>query len=432
MSDERVDSTEATALARWLLDGGLAGVGLTKTHALQRALVREAAERWPQWWNHDLFGPPNREAELPVLEATHAALREMRLLRRQRETLRTTARGRALLADPDALLDALHDDLSLGGDFHASAWSSIEGVLHEFGALPEEQLAVIVASLLRNEGWSEPGGAPIDPATLRGELQPLLWRAEGYGLLRRSPRAETLTLELTPAGHRLAAGPGPASTPAAPGDTALVFDAELVNVRAVRARLAVLERQPLTALHDAIQRAFGWWDDHLYSFWLDGSFFGDDEAELTTPDHPDAGVATADVPIAELGLSIGQRIGYVFDFGDDWRVRLTVRERVVAEALDHPRVLELRGTPPPQYAQSMTDGARSSATERLAFAIPPLPDPDLTAGLDPADPDDRAQLIRAAHPELDSNRETVTLDGSELNPRLHLSVHEARSAPIAV
>jgi hypothetical protein len=350
MSDERVDSTEATAVVRWLLEGGLAGLGLTKTHALQRAIVREAAERWPQWWNGDLFGPPNREAELPVLEATHAALREMRLLRRQRETLRTTARGRALLADPDALLEALHDDLRLGGDFEASAWSSIEGVLHEFGAIPDEQLGVIVASRLRNEGWSETGGAPIDPVTLRGELRPLLWLAEGYGLVRRSPRAEQLTLELTAAGYRLAAGPGPASTPAAPGDTALVFDAVLLNARGVRARLAVLERQPLTALHDAIQQAFGWWDDHLYSFWLDGSFFGDDEVELTTPDAPDEGVATADVPIAELGLEIGQRIGYVFDFGDDWRVRVTVCERLGAEANEYPRLLELRGTPPPQYA----------------------------------------------------------------------------------
>jgi hypothetical protein len=27
-----------------------------------------------------------------------------------------------------------------------------------------------------------------------------------------------------------------------------------------------------------------------------------------------------------------------------------VRERVTAEPGDHPRVLELRGTPPPQYA----------------------------------------------------------------------------------
>ena len=350
MSEERVDSTEATALVRWLLEGGLAGIGLTKTHALQRAVVREAAERWPQWWNGDLFGPPNREAELPVLEATHAALRETRLLRRQRETLRTTARGRALLADPDTLLEALHEDLSLGGDFQASAWSSIEGVLHEFGPLPDEQLAVIVSSLLRSEGWTETGGATIDPVTLGGALQPLLWLAEGYGLLRRSPRTETPTLEVTPAGHRLAAGPGPASSPAAPGDTALVFDAELVNVRGVAGRLAVLERQPLTALHDAIQQAFGWWDDHLYSFWLDGSFFGDDEVERTTPDAPDEGVATADVPIAELGLEIGQRIGYVFDFGDDWRVRVTVRERVGAEADEYPRVLELRGTPPPQYA----------------------------------------------------------------------------------
>ena len=350
MSDERVDSAEATALVRWLLEAGVAGIGLTKTYALAQATVREAAARWPQWWNHDLFGPPHREAELPVLEATHAALRQMRLMRRQRETLRTTAQGRALLADPDALLATLHDDLTCGGDFEASAWSSIEGVLHEYGPLPDEQLAQIVASLLRNEGWRETGGAPIDDGSLRGELQPLLWLAEGYGLLRRSPREAPLTLELTPAGHRLAAAPGLASTPAAPGDTALVFDATLLNASGVRARLAVLERQPLTALHDAIQQAFGWWDDHLYSFWLDGSFFGDNEVELTTPDAPDGDVPTADVPIAELGISVGQRIGYVFDFGDDWRVRLTMRERTTAEAIEYPQVLELRGTPPPQYA----------------------------------------------------------------------------------
>jgi hypothetical protein len=118
----------------------------------------------------------------------------------------------------------------------------------------------------------------------------------------------------------------------------------------VRARLAVLERQPLTALHDAIQQAFGWWDDHLYSFWLDGRFWGSDEAELTSPITPDHGVAIADLPIAELDLRSGQRIAYVFDFGDEWRVRLTVRERVGAEPCDHPRVLELHGTPPPQYA----------------------------------------------------------------------------------
>ena len=355
MADHRADTDEATAVVRWLLESGVHGLGLTKTHALQRATVREAAARWPHWWNHELFGPPHRESDLPVLEATHAGLRRLRLLRRQREMLQTTARGKRLIAEPDALLDTLHADMGHGGGFEADAWMLIASALHDHGPLAGDQLTELVAALLHAGGWREVGGAAIEGPSLLRAVHPLLWQAEGYGLVRRPPRGEPLTLELTAAGHRFArGGPGPppaaATIPAMPGDTALAFDAVLLNARGVRARLAVLERQPLTALHDAIQQAFGWWDDHLYSFWLDGSFFGDHEVELTTPDMPDAGVATADVPIAELGLGIGQRIGYVFDFGDDWRVRLTVRERIAADAGVHPRVLELRGTPPPQYA----------------------------------------------------------------------------------
>jgi hypothetical protein len=79
--------------AVWLLARGIDGLGLTKTGALQRAVAREAAERWPHWWNHELFGPPGREAELPVLEETHAGLRRLRLLRKQRETVRTPHAG---------------------------------------------------------------------------------------------------------------------------------------------------------------------------------------------------------------------------------------------------------------------------------------------------------------------------------------------------
>ena len=53
----------------------------------------------------------------------------------------------------------------------------------------------------------------------------------------------------------------------------LVFDAELLNASGLRARLAIRARQHLTALHEAIQKAFGWHDDHLYSFWIDGEFW---------------------------------------------------------------------------------------------------------------------------------------------------------------
>jgi Plasmid pRiA4b ORF-3-like protein len=349
MRDTRAEIDEAIAVVRWLLEAGLDGLGLTKTHALRRAIVREAAERWPHWWRQELFGSPHRESDLPVLAEVHAALRRLRLMRRRRETLLTTARGRELLADPGALVKLLHDDL--GGDgFDGDAWLLIEEVLHEHGRLESDRLTVIVGRLLAVEGWRDADGARLEGWALFGALQPVLCRAEGYGLVRR--HREPLRFELTAAGEGLAALEPPVQEPitAAPGDAALVFDAELLNVRGVRARLAVLERQPLTALHDAIQQAFGWFDDHLYSFWLDGSFLGSDEVELTTPDTPDEGVATADVPLAELDLHLGRRIGYVFDFGDEWRVRLTVRERVTAEPGDHPRVLELRSTPPPQYA----------------------------------------------------------------------------------
>lgn len=62
---------------------------------------------------------------------------------------------------------------------------------------------------------------------------------------------------------------------------------------------------------------------------------------------------------------------------------------------------------------------------RLAFAIPPIPEPsDETEWLDPGDPDERALLIAAAHPELDTEAETVLADGHEINPRLHLTIHE--------
>lgn len=106
---------EATAPARWLLDAAQDGVALTQTHALARAVVREAAERWPGWWNAELFGPPQREADVRVLEAVHDGLKRLRLVRRRGRVLHATARGRQLAADPRALLQALAEDLG-GGD----------------------------------------------------------------------------------------------------------------------------------------------------------------------------------------------------------------------------------------------------------------------------------------------------------------------------
>lgn len=70
-------------------------------------------------------------------------------------------------------------------------------------------------------------------------------------------------------------------------------------------------------------------------------------------------------------------------------------------------------------------GPQADRDRRLAFAIPLIAEPDEeTQGLDPNDADDRALLIAAAHPELDTDAETALGDGHEINPRLHLTIHE--------
>jgi Plasmid pRiA4b ORF-3-like protein len=130
----------------------------------------------------------------------------------------------------------------------------------------------------------------------------------------------------------------------------VVFDAVLDPYSAdsrVTRRLALRADETLVALHRLIQEAFEWNDDHLYSFWLDGTFWGDKRSEYTAPfELEESGAASADVEIGRLGLERGQRVAYVFDFGDEWRVALRVREiRDGGET----GILAREGDPPPQY-----------------------------------------------------------------------------------
>lgn len=109
-----------------------------------------------------------------------------------------------------------------------------------------------------------------------------------------------------------------------------------------------------------MQNAFGWEDDHLYSFWLQGEYWGRDGSEYSHPIHA---VTQSDFPLFRAGpapksatarldrlkLSKGQRIAYVFDFGDEWRVRLTLRNITAADDQLSPRLIESTGDAPAQY-----------------------------------------------------------------------------------
>lgn len=70
-------------------------------------------------------------------------------------------------------------------------------------------------------------------------------------------------------------------------------------------------------------------------------------------------------------------------------------------------------------------GPQADRDQRLTFALPPIAEPDEDIQrVDPTDADGRALLIAAAHPELDTDAEAALVDGHEINPRLHLTIHE--------
>src|SRR5207248_6313535 len=106
-----------------------------------------------------------------------------------------------------------------------------------------------------------------------------------------------------------------------------VLSADLVGFPGVRRTIAVRDDQTLVDVHHALQAAFGWDDDHLYSFWLKGEFWAPDGSEYTHPFHAaepnlfgalaiGEAPGSAAVRLDRLELKQGQRIAYLFDFGD--------------------------------------------------------------------------------------------------------------------
>ncbi|MGA2929591.1 MAG: hypothetical protein ABSG43_27095, partial [Solirubrobacteraceae bacterium] len=55
--------------------------------------------------------------------------------------------------------------------------------------------------------------------------------------------------------------------------TVYEFDARLVGCPGVRGTIRVRSDQTFVHLHRALQLAFGWDDDHLYTFWLGTKFW---------------------------------------------------------------------------------------------------------------------------------------------------------------
>ena len=146
---------------------------------------------------------------------------------------------------------------------------------------------------------------------------------------------------------------------------AIVFEAELVPygprddwpAEPVIRAVALRSDQTLEQLHEALRLAFGWPEPHLYSFWISERWWDDDAMQYQSPHafEPEtaqfgtAGLWSARRSISDIQPTKGMSLTYVFDFGDEWRLSITITDSWAAGDAAYPQLVDASGTPPPQY-----------------------------------------------------------------------------------
>jgi hypothetical protein len=121
------------------------------------------------------------------------------------------------------------------------------------------------------------------------------------------------------------------------------FEVELTRVKPrMWRRLLMPKSATFLDLHEAIQDACGWLDCHLFNFYVKRPY---GESLAGSPD--DGGMSEHEIPDAsrtKLASYFGtdkvkkKTCGYIYDFGDDWQHKITLKKIVKLED-DLPRVL---------------------------------------------------------------------------------------------
>ncbi len=118
----------------------------------------------------------------------------------------------------------------------------------------------------------------------------------------------------------------------------LQFKITLTGIRPpIWRRVLVPEGLFLSGLHDVIQEVMGWTDSHVHDFHWREERFGMPDPEFDEERMVDERTVT----LKELGLSIKDRLEYMYDFGDGWEHVLTLEK--VLEAGEHQTPVCLKG-----------------------------------------------------------------------------------------
>lgn len=111
--------------------------------------------------------------------------------------------------------------------------------------------------------------------------------------------------------------------------------------------IAMSHTHTLYDLHNAIQKAFKFEDDHLYAFFMDGKPWSNKAyGSPYSSEYPSVEKAV----IGKLGLHERQKFLYIFDFGDEWRFDIIFEGALENIAIPrHPSIIDSAGKAPDQY-----------------------------------------------------------------------------------
>jgi hypothetical protein len=160
-------------------------------------------------------------------------------------------------------------------------------------------------------------------------------------------------------------------------------------------RLELASDMLLDELHEVLQVAFGWTDSHLHRFGAGPDFYSGDTEYYLSPidlEEGEVGIPEHGVRLDEVLVDVGDKLLYVYDFGDDWHhtVRL---EAVLQRDAAAPRAACTAGRRPgppedcggvPGYelldaATDPTHAHHAEARTELASMYGPEFDPDENA-----------------------------------------------------
>ena len=140
-------------------------------------------------------------------------------------------------------------------------------------------------------------------------------------------------------------------------------------------RLELPSDMRLDLLHETLQTAFGWYDCHYHQFETACGAYGDPAQNADSWRDDESGVA-----LAQVATAAKARVGYVYDFGDDWRHDIVVEAISPAvPGVRYPRCTGGRGLPPEEDSGGIR--AHNSADQAPPGGGAPVDAAELTSAL---------------------------------------------------